>query len=249
MAEKPDLLAQLAAKFPKKIESSLSKGGVKLTYIPVSSVIARANEVLGFDWSYQVMSTHRDDDWIIAHVRVTVTNGEARTPSLSKSATSRHSDSDGGCSMRDGFGGQQIKHTRAGAILDLGHEYKGAVSDALKKALQAFGVALYLASDESLESTFDTAAGPERGVPSPPSTSGPAATPSEEGVGDELKKLAARAKDMGVTPAGLRSVASEVLDRPVKKASDIKTHAEIEAINASFDTLEELAAAPKENGQ
>jgi len=230
MAEKPDLLAQLAAKFPKKIESSLSKGGVKLTYIPVSSVIARANEVLGFDWSYQVMSTHRDDDWIIAHVRVTVTNGE-------------------GCSMRDGFGGQQIKHTRAGAILDLGHEYKGAVSDALKKALQAFGVALYLASDESLESTFDTAAGPERGVPSPPSTSGPAATPSEEGVGDELKKLAARAKDMGVTPAGLRSVASEVLGWEIKKASDIKTHAEIEAINASFDTLEELAAAPKENGQ
>jgi len=220
MAEKPNLLAQLAAKFPKKIESSLSKGGVKLTYIPVSSVISRANEVLGFGWSYQVMSVHRDDDWIIAHVRVTVVNGE-------------------GCSMRDGFGGQQIKHTRAGAILDLGHEYKGAVSDALKKGLQAFGVALYLAMDESLESTFDdTAAGPERGRPSPPSDSGPAAT-SEDDVADELKKLAARAKEMGISPAGLRAVASGVLGREIKKASDINTHDEIEAISMSLDAKEE----------
>ena len=220
MTEKPDALAQLAAKFPKKIESSLSKGGVKLTYIPVSSVIARANEVLGLGWSYQVMSTERDDDWIIAHVRVTVVNGE-------------------GCSMRDGFGGQQIKHTRAGAILDLGHEYKGAVSDALKKGLQAFGVALYLASDESLESTFDdTAAGPERGRPSPPSNSGSAATP-EDDVADELKKLAARAKEMGISPAGVRAVASGVLGREIKKASDIKTHDEIEAISMSLDAKEE----------
>jgi len=219
MAEKPDLLAQLAAKFPKKIESSLSKGGKPLTYIPVSAVISRANEVLGLGWSYQVMSTERDDDWIIAHVRVTVVNGE-------------------GCSMRDGFGGQQIKHTRAGAILDLGHEYKGAVSDALKKALQAFGVALYLASDESLESTFDTAAGPERGEPSPPSTSGPAATP-EEDVSDELKKLAARAKGMGISPAGLRLIASGALKREITKASDIKTHDEIEAVYGSLDAKEE----------
>ena len=219
MAEKPDLLAQLAAKFPKKIESSLSKGGKPLTYIPVSAVISRANEVLGLGWSYQVMSTERDDDWIIAHVRVTVVNGE-------------------GCSMRDGFGGQQIKHTRAGAILDLGHEYKGAVSDALKKGLQAFGVALYLASDESLESTFDTAAGPERGEPSPPSTSGPAATP-EEDVSDELKKLAARAKGMGISPAGLRLIASGALKREITKASDIKTHDEIEAVYGSLDAKEE----------
>ena len=220
MTEKPDLLAQLAAKFPKKIESSLSKGGKPLTYIPVSAVISRANEVLRLGWSYQVMSVHRDDDWIIAHVRVTVVNGE-------------------GCSMRDGFGGQQIKHTRAGDILDLGHEYKGAVSDALKKGLQAFGVALYLASDESLESTFDdTAAGPERGRPSPPSNSGSAATP-EDDVADELKKLAARAKEMDISPAGLRAVASGVLGREIKKASDIKTHDEIEAISVSLDAKEE----------
>lgn len=220
MTEKPDLLAQLAAKFPKKIESSLSKGGTKLTYIPISAVISRANEVLRLSWSYQVVSTHRDDDWIIAHVRVTVVNGE-------------------GCSMRDGFGGQQIKHTRAGAILDLGHEYKGAVSDALKKGLQAFGVALYLASDESLESTFDdTVAGPERGKPSPPTGSSPATT-SEDDVADELKKLAARAKELGISPPGLRLVASGVLGREIEKASDIKTHDEIEAISMSLDAKEE----------
>ena len=40
---------------------------------------------------------------------------------------------------------------RNGDILDLGDEMKGAVSDALKKAAQHFGVGLYLArSEESM---------------------------------------------------------------------------------------------------
>jgi hypothetical protein len=52
---------------------------------------------------------------------------------------------------KDGFGGQKIKRTKAGEIVDLGDEFKGAFSDALKKAAQQFGVALYLArSDEAL---------------------------------------------------------------------------------------------------
>ena len=53
-----------------------------------------------------------------------------------------------GMIARDGFGGQKIKRTKAGEIVDLGDEMKGAVSDALKKAAQTFGVALYLARSE-----------------------------------------------------------------------------------------------------
>jgi hypothetical protein len=50
---------------------------------------------------------------------------------------------------RDGVGGQTIKRKRDGGIVDLGDEYKGAVSDALKKAAQSFGVGLYLARGHS----------------------------------------------------------------------------------------------------
>jgi hypothetical protein len=49
---------------------------------------------------------------------------------------------------RDGIGGQTIKRKKDGTIVDLGDEFKGAVSDALKKAAQALGVGLYLARSE-----------------------------------------------------------------------------------------------------
>ena len=120
----------LSAPFPKEVERHLDKGGTTLTYIPVSEVIARLNEVLGvFGWCYTLEQCKRDatdPDFLVAHVRMTV-----------------------GDTTRDGVGGQKIKRTRAGEIVDLGDEYKGAVSDALKKAAQSFGVGLYLARSVS----------------------------------------------------------------------------------------------------
>jgi hypothetical protein len=57
---------------------------------------------------------------------------------------------------RDGVGGQTIKRKRDGGIVDLGDEYKGAVSDALKKAAQSFGVGLYLARGHSAPASMQT---------------------------------------------------------------------------------------------
>jgi recombination DNA repair RAD52 pathway protein len=122
--------------FPKEVERQLKKGGATLTYIPVSEVISRLNKVLGFDgWSYEIVKCERDSldpDFIVAHVRMTVFPDGEKFVSASK----------------DGFGGQKIKRTKAGDIVDLGDEFKGAVSDALKKAAQALGVGLYLARSE-----------------------------------------------------------------------------------------------------
>jgi hypothetical protein len=127
--------------FPKEVERQLKKGGASLTYIPVSEVITRLNKVLGFDgWSYEIVKCERDaldPDFIVAHVRLTVypANGEQFL-----------------IVNKDGFGGQKIKRTKNGDIVDLGDEMKGAVSDALKKAAQALGVGLYLArSEEAME--------------------------------------------------------------------------------------------------
>ncbi len=193
-----DVLEQLAAPFPKSTESSLKKGGTTLTYIPVSAVIARTNEVLGLDWSYRVISTEVVDGWIIAHVRVFTAHTE-----------------------RDGFGGQEIKHRRDGQILDMGHDYKGAVSDALKKALQAFGVGLYLAThDESLSSTFvkEKAAGAAADEQRPQDLRGDPAPAATADVGASLKALAKRGKDLGLSGADLRGVASQVLGRVIRQS-------------------------------
>ena len=128
-----DNLLALALPFDKSVEASMVKGNTRLTYIPVSEVIYRLNEVLNYNWSYTVQSCQRDPldpDYIVAHVTMKVYNG-ANDPVI-----------------RDGFGGVKVKRTRDGQIVDLGDEYKGAVSDALKKAAQSFGVGLYLARHE-----------------------------------------------------------------------------------------------------
>lgn len=213
-----DVLEQLGAPFPKSTESSLKKGGTTLTYIPVSAVIARTNEVLGLDWSYRVISTEVVDGWIIAHVRVFTAHTE-----------------------RDGFGGQEIKHRRDGQILDMGHDYKGAVSDALKKALQAFGVGLYLAThDESLSSTFvkEKAAGAAADEQRPQDLRGDPAPAATADVGASLKALAKRGKDLGLSSADLRGVASQVLGRVIAKASDITLEEDIELVQQRLDDLE-----------
>jgi recombination DNA repair RAD52 pathway protein len=131
-----NIMQQLSEPFPREVERQLKKGGTSLTYIPVSEVINRLNKVLGFDaWSYEIIKCERDaldPDFIVAHVRMTVYPGSDKFVSVTK----------------DGFGGQKIKRTKQGDIVDLGDEFKGAVSDALKKAAQALGVGLYLARSE-----------------------------------------------------------------------------------------------------
>ena len=129
-----NIYSLLSEPFPQEMERSINKGGVNLTYIPVSEVINRLNKVLGVDkWSMTIQRCERDaldPDFVVAHVRIEYFVGEFATI------------------VRDGIGGQKIKRTKSGQILDLGDEFKGAISDALKKAAQAFGVGLYLARSE-----------------------------------------------------------------------------------------------------
>ena len=211
-------LEKLGAYFPKESEAILKKGGRNLTYLPVAHIVARANEVLGFNWSYEVVDTFKDGDWITAHVRLTITTDDITA-------------------SRDGFGGQKIKRMKNDDPVDLGDEYKGAVSDALKKAFQSFGVGLYLARDESLDSTFEQGV---TAVEAPenlsPSHEAPAVTPISD-----LRALAERAKKLGVygdNGADLRKIASDVLGREIKKASEMDNLFDIETVQSALDEIE-----------
>ena len=137
-----EMLKQLSEPFAPEMERTMSKGGTRLTYIPVSEAINRLNKVVGIDkWSFAVNKCERDaldHDWVVAHVTLSVF----------------FEDKDGQLVQvhRDGIGGQKIKRTKTGDIVDLGDEFKGAVSDALKKAAQTLGIGLYLArSDDAMD--------------------------------------------------------------------------------------------------
>ncbi len=132
-----ELYQNLSEPFPMEMEKTLNIGGAKLIYIPVSEVINRLNKILGVsNWSMTVIRCERDVtdiDFVVAHVRLQYT-------------------SPNGVVVRDGIGGQKIKRTKQNSIVDLGNEFKGAISDALKKAAQTLGVGLYLArSEEAIE--------------------------------------------------------------------------------------------------
>lgn len=142
-----NIYQSLSEPFPGEMERTLNKSGTSLVYIPVSEVITRLNKVLGVDkWSFTILRCERDSidpDFVVAHVRIDWYQDDLA------------------CVSRDGFGGQKIKRTKQGAIVDLGDEFKGAISDALKKAAQTLGVGLYLArSEDAIEVEQAMDAGP-----------------------------------------------------------------------------------------
>lgn len=126
-----EIYKQLAEPFPEEMEKIIVKSGVSLVYLPISEVIARLNKVLGVDaWSFEIISVARDEvdrDELVAHVSITATINDKVI-------------------VKHGFGGQTVKRMKKdNKPVDLGNDFKGAVSDALKKAAQQLGVGLYLA--------------------------------------------------------------------------------------------------------
>lgn len=134
---------QLAEPFDSSQLRSLSKGGTTLSYIPIAEVNARLNRVLGIgNWSVIVKRLWESGStpdgwpvWIMAHVMI---------------GFSMNDGADEG-TFTEGVGGQKVKFS-GNSPVDLGDEYKGAVSDAVKKAVQGpLGVGLDLArKDEAL---------------------------------------------------------------------------------------------------
>lgn len=117
---------ELARPFARSQLRDQSKGGTTFTYIPAAELIVRLNSVLGVGgWSTEA-EAFRDGDWVIGKVRLLATVDGKQCEAVQ-------------------YGGVKIKKTRDGDPLDLGDEFKGAVSDALKKAAQQLGCGLYLA--------------------------------------------------------------------------------------------------------
>ena len=116
---------------PFEFTDELAKGGRTFTYIPVSEVIDRLNKVLGLcAWDWRVVDRWTEDSFVMVEGVLT-----AHRMVAGYSTTAQYT----------GIGGQKINRNQQGQIVDLGDDWKGAASDALKKAAQHLGVGLYLA--------------------------------------------------------------------------------------------------------
>jgi len=124
---------QLAEPFDETLIYQRSVGGRQFDYVAVAEYVARLNKVLGSsNWSYEVLKCHVQPEYkehVIAHVRVTATV-------------------DGTTAVKEQYGGAKIKMMKTGGVMDLGNDFKTAVSDAFKKACQGLGIALHLARSE-----------------------------------------------------------------------------------------------------
>ncbi len=132
--------AELKKPFDQSVLGTLKKGGTSLTYVPGAEVIARLNSVLGTEnWSIVATEAWRDEGTIVAKVTLEAIISGQSTQKIQ-------------------YGGQAIKfkkqsdNEKANGLpkepLDLGDEYKGAVTDAFKKAATQLGVGLELARKE-----------------------------------------------------------------------------------------------------
>lgn len=132
---------KLAESFPpEQLKRHPSKG---LSYIPIPEVIARLNRVLGAgNWNSEIRKiwesgslqtqTGTYPKWVMAHVALTGTV-------------------DGVPFHFEGVGGQEVQFIGGSdpkGPVDIGDSYKGAVSDATKKAAQSLGVGLELARED-----------------------------------------------------------------------------------------------------
>jgi hypothetical protein len=146
MSDEQTTYQRLAARFEPGEHKTKTIGGNGLTYVDGETVISRMNAVLGYDgWSFEVGQVNVLEREVWATGKLTVYSGERTI-------------------VREQAGGQIINRTRAGEIIELSNDIKGAITDCLKKCATLVGVGLYLYDpDERREVAAEMAAAKRTG--------------------------------------------------------------------------------------
>jgi len=113
---------------PSDIRQREGSFGKTLDYIEAHSVIARLNDALTGDWSFEVVSWEVNDE-----ADEVIVLGKLSAGSITK--------------MQIG-GSKRKRHKQSGNLVSLGDDIKAAASDALKKCATLLGVGLHLYRSE-----------------------------------------------------------------------------------------------------
>jgi hypothetical protein len=191
----------------EKIKQRPGSGGMTFDYVTPDVVIDILNEAFDYQWDSRIFESKREDNTVIVGVEVKVW-GEDGVPVLKQQY--------GSCDITRGLG--------------VGEAFKGAASDALKKAATLLGVCLELYQDEpaSIPSAPRKPAAPPasprtakpappaRPTPKAPAAAVPPAPPKQQGNPFDEDAPAATAKVPVPRPAAPRNAPAP----PVAKKAD-----------------------------
>lgn len=152
--ESKDLVEVLTESTPKDwIKTRPARGGATVQYIPGSYFIRKFNDAFGFLWSYEAPHQFEQDGQIVVKGRWSL-QIPGRTM-ITKYPDGREETLrfDGFGIVKEQFGSSEIKRYardipdghggmryKKGDIIDLGDDYKGAATDAMKKCGTQLGI-------------------------------------------------------------------------------------------------------------
>lgn len=113
---------------PEKIKQRPGGGGMTFDYVTPDVVIKILNEAFDYQWDSRIFESRREDNTVIVGVELKVWAEDGTTPVVKQQF--------GSCDITRGLG--------------VGEAFKGATSDALKKAATLLGVALELYEDDGV---------------------------------------------------------------------------------------------------
>jgi len=206
--ESRDLVSVLTAPTPKEwLKERPIRGGRMVKYVPGNRFIERFNDAFGFLWSYEIPDHFIDDNQIVVKGRWSLQIPGRTITRKRPDGTEETVRFDGFSIIKEQFGSSEVKRYakdikdksgavkyRKGDVIDLGDDYKGAGTDAMKKCGTQLGMFLdvYGPREESEE-----------------------AAPTETQVGAFYK----RASDIGKDKEEADRWAEEQLGKKISEAS------------------------------
>jgi len=148
---------------PQQIKSRPGKAGRTFNYIATEDVVRLLNEAFDYRWSTEVMKSERVDNEVVVLLELRVWDTENSQV------------------IKQQWGSAEILNQ------EVGHAYKAATSDALKKAATLLGVALELYDDvvQPERASFSRPAAPPPRPPAPAPTRPVAAPPADKNPFEE----------------------------------------------------------------
>jgi hypothetical protein len=123
-----EVIGKLREPFPRELwRTRRGPGGTPLTYVEGAEYIKRLLDVLGADWSFEIVEHHVLDDEVVVLGRLRALD-----------------------EVHMQFGGASIKRSnQSGDALCLADDLKSAATDAFKKCCSSIGVGLHLYSEDT----------------------------------------------------------------------------------------------------